>query len=189
MCVKFILINGILFSIVEWRGQLVALTNDVLSYFKEIIGTKREITLGKVSSLMIKRYALAVGETNPLYFDRDFATAHGYSDIIAPPNLIASIMDWSIGEAESELNEDGLSKNQFMLGKELPGLRIMGGGEEKQFYKAVTAGSIIKLKSVITDSYSKQGRKGEIGFVIFENTYFNQDGEEICVCKRTMIAR
>lgn len=168
---------------------LVALTNDVLLYFKEIIGTKREITLGKVSSLMIKRYALAVGETNPLYFDCEFAQAHGYSDIIAPPNLIVSIMDWSIGEAESELNEDGLSKDQFMLGKEFPGLRIMGGGEEKYFYKAVTAGTIIKLKSVITDSFSKQGRKGNIGFVIFENTYFNQDGEEICVCKRTMIAR
>ena len=41
-----------------------------------------------IGAAPIRQYALAVGDTNPLYRDPDFARAHGLRDVMAPPTLI-----------------------------------------------------------------------------------------------------
>ncbi len=35
----------------------------------------------------IREFATAIGDLNPLYFDRDVAIAAGYADVIAPPTF------------------------------------------------------------------------------------------------------
>jgi acyl dehydratase len=37
----------------------------------------------------IREFALAVGETNPLYLDPEYARAAGYADVIAPPMFVS----------------------------------------------------------------------------------------------------
>ena len=39
----------------------------------------------EVGKEKIKEYAWAVGEDNPVYFDRDQAKAAGFRDVAAPP--------------------------------------------------------------------------------------------------------
>ncbi|WP_126424927.1 FAS1-like dehydratase domain-containing protein [Brevibacillus marinus] len=160
----------------------------VSEYFQTLLGQRRECDLGEVTALTIRRYALAVGERNPLYFDREYAQKLGYADIIAPPNLLASIMEWGVGEAEEQLHRDGLS-GEFLLPRHFSGIRVMGGGEEMTFYRPVVAGTHVTLLSEVTDTYTKPGSKGLIAFLVFTNTYRDQNGETLCVCKRTMIAR
>lgn len=162
---------------------------EVADYFKTKIGQKRKRYLGEVTSLMIQRYALTVGETNPLYFDKEYAQQHGYKDIIAPPNMLASIMEWGIGEDEKNLHSDGMAIDEFFLPREFTGLRVMGGGEEKTFYKPVLAGTRVTLTSEIIDTYTRQGKSGLLVFLVYLNTFSDQDNEVLCICKRTMIIR
>lgn len=161
----------------------------VVNYFRTLIGTKKDSELGEVNHLLIRRYALAVGEKNPLYYDREFAKQHGYPDIIAPPNLVISIMEWGLGEKEGKLNKDGMPNADDFLPEGCTGVRVMGGGEEKQFFRPVFAGMQVTLNSEVTNTYTKQGRKGLIAFLVYTNTYFDQDRNILCICKRTIIAR
>lgn len=161
----------------------------VASYFKSLLGTKTVSSLGAVDSLMIKRYALAVGETNKLYYDCAYAKENGYAGIIAPPNLLPSIMDWGVGKDEVDLNKDGLSNDFFLLNKTFNGIRAMGGGEEKEFHKPVVAGTEITMHSEVVDTYMKEGTNGKIAFLILRNEYVDQHGEVLCICRRTILAR
>lgn len=161
----------------------------VAEYFSSIIGTKQEENLGVVSSLIIKRYALAVGDNNPLYHEKAFAQEHSYSDIVAPPNLLVSIVQWGTGAEESHLHRDGTPFTDGILPQKFEEIRLMGGGESMNFLKPVTAGTHVTLESEVTDSYTKQGKTGLIAFLVITNTYSNKNGENLAICQRTMIAR
>src|SRR5436309_15615271 len=45
----------------------------------------------------IREYANAVGETNPVYFDRDAAKEAGYRDVVAPPMFAVVYSAGSVG--------------------------------------------------------------------------------------------
>ena len=38
----------------------------------------------------IRRFAQAIGDTNPIYVDRDAAIAAGHPDVIAPPTFLTT---------------------------------------------------------------------------------------------------
>lgn len=167
----------------------MTLIAEVATHFESLRGKKTISRLGVIDKLLIRRYALAVGETNRLYYDLEFAKMKGYPDIVAPPNLIVSIMEWGVGEEEANLNPDGLANSVLFLDERFSGVRIMGGGEEKIFYLPIIAGTHINLESEITDTYTKEGKKGLIAFLVMTNTYKDQEGNVLCICKRTMLAR
>ena len=49
------------------------------------IGTVVAVATGEVYRRDWQRWAAAVGDHNPLWFDPDYARQHGYRDIICPP--------------------------------------------------------------------------------------------------------
>ena len=51
----------------------------------EKIGTVIAVATGEVYRRDWQRWAAAVGDHNPLWFDSDYAQQHGYRDIICPP--------------------------------------------------------------------------------------------------------
>ena len=51
----------------------MAVDEAVLARLEEELGVEHSEELGEVSAILIKRYAAAVGETNPLYTDVDHA--------------------------------------------------------------------------------------------------------------------
>lgn len=169
---------------------LMNLIEKVADYFNSIIGQKKEEHLGIVSDLMIRRYALAVGDENPLYHDREYARQQGYEDIIAPPNMLASIVDWNVGLKEEDLHEDGTAKVSGILPPEFQGVRVMGGGEIKEFFHPVVAGTDVYLSSEVIHSRLKEGKRGLIALLVFKNIYKDKNENKIyCVSERTIIAR
>src|ERR1700761_3867860 len=51
----------------------------------KLIGTEQARATGIVEKKQFQRWAAAVKDRNPLYFDADFARTHGYRDVVAPP--------------------------------------------------------------------------------------------------------
>ena len=168
----------------------MAIIDTVAEHFRYLVGREAERELGDLTALAIKRYALTVGDHNPLYYDREHARSEGHADVVAPPNMLPSIIEWGTGAAEEELRPDGNSPSDDLIPLgDLEGVRVMGGGEEMTFHEPVTAGTRIKLTSRIIDAYTKEGKKGPLAFLVFENVYSDIEGRALCTCKRTLIAR
>lgn len=142
--------------------------------------------LGEVTALMFQRYAIAVGDLNPVYFDDDAARAAGYPGIIAPPNFLTSVLGWEAGPPEAELLEDGTEAK--ILVPEIRGLRLMGGGHELTYGQPVRPGDIVTARRKLVDLYERAAKFGQLVFALSDIRYTNQRGEHLVTCRETIIA-
>lgn len=148
------------------------------------IGEKHRRHLGIVDTLLIRRYAIAIGEAGPIHHDQQVARTAGYDDIVAPLNLLSGIMEWGAGHSESELRPDGTYR---------PGptsaLRVMGAGEEMELLRPVTAGTELWLEDEVEKVSVKQGRSGPLVFVTARHDFVGADGAPYNRNRRTVMAR
>ena len=95
-------------------------------------------SLGTLDAVTIGRYAMTIGATDPSHYDPAAARAAGYADVVAPPNLLAAIVEWGIGTPEAELQPDGTPHDgETPLGDADLRLRVMGAGEEMELVDPV----------------------------------------------------
>jgi len=111
----------------------------------------------------IREFALAVGEDNPVYFDRDAARAAGFRDVAAPPMFIVVCTTGALGPAVLD-PEVGI--NLAMM---------VHGSQEFVWDEPICSGDAITSEAVIKDIYEKDGK----GFYVFESISQNQDGAEV----------
>jgi len=58
---------------------------------RNAIGRESKPALNEVEKGAIRRFAEALGETNPIYFEEAAARAAGYRSIVAPPTFPTSL--------------------------------------------------------------------------------------------------
>lgn len=152
------------------------------------IGAEETTQLGSVTALEIRRYASAIGEDHPLYNDEEYARRRGYSGIVAPPNMLASIVEWGTGAPEDELLADGTA-GDHLLGVEDADVRVMGGGEEMEFHQPVVAGTRVTLQSTLVDVTERETSTGPMIVLGYRNHYRDQAGAPLMTCHRTVLLR
>ena len=136
-----------------------------------------EIGLG-----LIKRFALAVGDTNPLYRDEGYAKKSRYRGIIAPPTMIFEL-NHNIG---AEIGEDSTPTDAW--GRLPPPFKnVIRGGNEYEFYQPVRPGDVVTTTHKVAQIYERPGKAGPMVFVINELTYYNQRGEKLGLNRETVI--
>ena len=143
-----------------------------------------------VSARDIRRYALAIDDTNAIFFDREEAKKGKYAGLAAPLNYFS----WSVGvpgaeKPISELGEDGLSS--FVGVPEIPNAFALGwmrGGEEIEFFKPVYEGDTVTVTGKVVDMKEKHGKSGTLIFVTSVFEYRNQNGDHLVTHTVTMIA-
>jgi acyl dehydratase len=121
----------------------------------------------------IREYALAVGETNPLYLDPEAARAAGYRDVVAPPMFAVVYSAGALGPAlfDPEVGIDFA--------------RMVHGGQEFRWGPLVVAGDEITTALSVKDISERAGN----GCFVFESKSTNQDGATVCVGTWTNIVR
>lgn len=145
---------------------------------KELIG--REITYTAPEALgraAFRYFALAVGDDNPLYTDPEYARAHGYRDVVAPPTLICETNQY----ANLPRGEDGYAGHFWSI--EVPGARLVRGGNDYTFHQPVHPDDVITATWRIQDVTEKAGKV----FVLSRATYTNQHGELLAVNDETLV--
>jgi acyl dehydratase len=127
----------------------------------------------EVGKEKIREYAHAVGEDNPVYFDRDAATTAGFRDIPAPPMFAVVYSAGAMGPAilDPEVGID------FAL--------MVHGSQEFDWSEPVCSGDTISTVAECKDIYEKDGK----GFYVFESISTNQDGHEVVRGTWTNIVR
>jgi len=117
----------------------------------------------EVGKEKIREYAEAVGEDNPLYFDREAAKAAGFRDLPAPPMFAVVYSRGALGPA---LFDPDVGIDFAML---------VHGGQEFVWGEPVCAGDTITTTIEVKDIYEKGG----MGFYVFESVSANQEGQEV----------
>lgn len=153
----------------------------------KVLGKTRRFSVGLIDPLWACRYAVAIDDLNPLYFDAVFAQANGYRGAIAPPNYLTTMRDdASFGPSEAEMQVDGLPNK---AGPEVPGLAAMGGGQEIEFHAPVYCGENIEGEKGIVRIDRQTGRSGEMVVVEEEIRYRNDAGEAKVTLRNTVLYR
>ena len=117
----------------------------------------------EVGKEKIREYAHAVGEDNPVYFDRAAASEAGFRDVVAPP-MFAVIYSW--GAVALPAVDPEVDLNFAML---------VHGGQEFLWGEPVCSGDVISTVATVKDIHEKGG----MGFYVFETVSTNQDGAEV----------
>jgi acyl dehydratase len=137
------------------------------------VGKRYPPTVYAVGREKIREYALAVGETNPLYLDPQAARAAGHRDVVAPPMFVVVYSGAALGPAlfDPEVGIDFA--------------RLVHGGQEFRWGPLVVAGDEITTTVSVKDISERAGN----GTFVFESQSTNQDGATVCVGTWTNIVR
>ena len=150
-----------------------------------LIGKKADTLILEVERGAIKKYADAVGENDPLYWDEDYARNTEWGAIVAPPGFFGWPVRWTgvmpIFSALREEAIDVISKAGYP--------RVLDGGIEYEFYIPVFAGDILIAESAIKDIQEKESKSGKMLLTILETTYRNTRGSLVCKERKTTIQR
>src|SRR5829696_8550258 len=158
--------------------ETMALVGAVLSAPVSAVVTRREA----------QRYARAVGDLDPIYFDEDAARAAGYDGLVAPPTFVGhAVVE---GATLDDLREDGLWIDRSDGPRvRLAVSRTMFGGEEWEFRRPVLVGDTVTAERRLGAIEEKDGRSGPFVLLHHETTFTNQHGEVVAVSRLVGIAR
>ena len=141
-------------------------------YDASVLGVEIDVGEATVDEEQILVYCRAIGDSNPLYTDREFAAKGPYGGLIAPPAFVLSLM-----------HQPGLDP------KVVYGNTTFNAGQHCDFLQPLKAGDTVKIKASVKEIYEKTGRTGSMLFVVRRQTYTNQDGEVVAVVDQSTVHR
>ena len=147
---------------------------------KQYIGKVDPPHLREVEKGAIRRYADAVGDDNPLYYDEEYAKKTKYGGIIAPPGFFG----WAKKTISSSEGLIGLIGAMIEAGY----AGILDGGMAYDFFLPVRAGDTLVGSPKVADIALKEG-KTKMMILRFETSYTNQNGDIVAKSYQTLIGR
>ena len=142
------------------------------------VGRKYDLAPWEVERGKIRELALAIGDPNPIYTDKDAAIAAGYRDTPAPPTFVTVPGNWQ-GNTPQLMAD--LSINYMM---------ILHAGEEYEYHQEIYPGDVITGTTTvasITEKTSKSGSKMDL--IVIEVEFKNQNDEKVLTARTTIIER
>lgn len=143
---------------------------------------------GVIVETEAQRYAYAVDDLNPIYFDEAAANAAGYRTLVAPPTYVAHVV--AQHRPVEALRVDGIYRGGAARHRiELRVKRVMFGGEEWEFLVPAYVGDTITAVTRLHSLEEKSGGSGPFVLQTVETTYTNQDGDVVAKGRTKSIAR
>lgn len=113
----------------------------------------------------LRHWASALGDSNPLWADADYARRWGYPDVLAPPTILYAFDKQSIGYRGG-----------------LPGVHSFFGGTNWTWHRPIVRGAAISAEAIFKDLVEHKSTFAEVSFSqISEVTYRDQDGNVVAV--------
>jgi hypothetical protein len=136
-------------------------TTTVVERLRARIGVTAPAVTATVEAGHLKRFAEAIGDTNPRWLSE------------APPTFLVALAPTSVHLAEAEEYGRGW----------------LNGGNRFEYLEPVKVGDTIAATGKVADVYEKQGSNGSLLFIIFETEYVNQHGRTVARLRGTAIRR
>jgi acyl dehydratase len=137
---------------------------------KSFIGVESKAATYEIERHAVERFAEAIGDSNPLYSNREVAAASSYEGLIAPPTFFRSLLPGAYPQPYPE-----------------PFAHVLDGGSKYRYNEPVRVGDQITVVRKITDLFEKHGRMGTMLFKISETNYTNQENRLVATQVTTTI--
>ena len=128
---------------------------------ERFVGLRSEPVKNTVERGAVRRFAEAIADPSPLYLDDEAAARSRYGRIIAPPTFPRT---FDYGNIE---------------GLELPSAGLIHGEFNISYERPLLVAEELLCRMELKDSYDKQSRRGLLGFLVFERTGEDPQGERV----------
>lgn len=128
-----------------------------------------------LSRSAIRYFATAVGDHNPIYTDDVAARAAGYDGVVAPPTLVCETNQ----VVNNPRDEDGFPGHEW--GIELPGTRLVRGGNDYTFHQPVSPDDVLTVVWEITDLTERTTGSGQAMLIVTSVGRFTNQRDELLV--------
>ena len=135
------------------------------------VGVESEPLSHQVELGAIIKFAEAIGDPNPIFNDEEAARKTRYGGILAPPTFLRSMR---AGPAKVEVRS--------------PYGAALDGGSEWEYFEPVRPGDRISVTMKVSDMFEREGRLGNMLFIIRETSYVNQFGKTVALQRGTGIS-
>lgn len=123
------------------------------------VGEDRHSEPVHLTKEIVQRYARAIGDLNPLYFDEDFAAKSKFGGLIAPPTIHVPLL--------------------FLATPMTDWMRTPGtvnAGQNWYYSRPARPGDVVTLTARALDKVYRKGRM----FVVHDNVFRDQSGQVLC---------
>ena len=135
------------------------------------INVESEPFVNDIEKGAIIKFARAIGDSNPLFTDEDAARRSRYGGLIAPPTFFRSLRSGALkAQAQS------------------PYPANLDGGSEWEYFEPVRPGDRITVTTYVSDIFERQGRLGNMMFIVRETKYVNQFDRTVGLQRSTGIS-
>jgi acyl dehydratase len=140
---------------------------------KSLIGRESEPAVHEIEKGMIRRFADALGDANPIYQDEAAARAAGFPALVAPPTFPAVLT----------------SNERFRHSLDLGTRSLLHGEQQFDHVRPVLAGDRITVRSKVADVQERSGPSGAMDVLVIEDEGRDDKGELVFRTRSTWILR
>ena len=141
---------------------------------RNAIGRESKPAINEVEKGAIRRFAEALGETNPIYFEEAAARAAGYRSVVAPPTFPTTL------RGGSDLREN------LMLA---PGKHLLQAEQTIEYARPIVAGDRLTVTSRVADISQRATPSGMTDVVIIEDEGRDDSGELVYRSRQLWVVR
>jgi acyl dehydratase len=128
--------------------------------------------VNEVEKGAVRRFAEAIGETNPIYFDEKVARAQGFRSVVAPMGFVMALR-----------SSEGLSQPP------VPNRTVLLSEQQIELLQPICAGDRVLVASRIAEVSQRQGTAGPLEFVVVEDEGRTPEGQVVFRARRSLMVR
>ena len=137
--------------------------------YERFVGRSSSPVRNIVERDAVRLFAEAIADPSPLYRDEEVARRSRYGRLLAPPTFPRT---FDYGRVE---------------GLELPPAGLIHGEFRISYKRPLLVDDEVLCRLQLKDSYDKEGRRGLLGFLLFERTGEDPEGNLIFTTNDTVV--
>jgi hypothetical protein len=150
------------------------------------IGKESEPWTVEVEKTSVRMFARAVGYSDPLFYDEEFAKSKGYRSIPCPPHYLGTPVFHPAG------SDATFGAPRRRGGFQSPYKRNLNGGTDVEYFTAgpqdaICAGDVLQASSRVGDIKEAAGRMGPM-LITTTETVYRRDGQIVAIMRGTGIS-
>ena len=152
-------------------------TSVITDQMRSRIGVESEPVRYEIDNTGCRQFARAVGYTDPIYFDEDYARSKGHRSIVAPVGFL--------GHPVVVPGQPARLPEAFRL--QIPYKRVLNGGTDVEYFAEVCAGDVLTAATNLTNLTEREGKVGPMLIVDTETIFRNESGETVAIQRGSAI--
>ena len=140
---------------------------------KSLIGRESEPAVHQVERGAVLRFAEALGDPNPIYFDEEAARAAGYPALVAPPTFPVALT----------INE------RFRHSLDLGTRSLLHGEQQVEYGRPLVVGDRVTVTTRVADVQERAGASGPMDILVLEDEGRDAQGALVFRTRATLVLR